>query len=340
MKRLLAPFAAALAFALATGPAHASLRLCNRTSYVLTAATASAGASDVLVQGWTRIVPGSCRTTIQGDLAAAAYYVYARTSSAHSGAPRAWNGNANFCVKDTNFSLRLPLLSTRCPAPDIYERPFAPIVTHHMRSWTTTFRETPDFDSMKSAERAGLKRLLADNGARVGDLRSGLDKAEEAALALFRKRLRLSDKAGTEDLFDALETEAMKTAAPIGYTVCNDTDKPVWAAIAQKNGAVAVSRGWWIVAAGACAITVTDSVAKAKNFLRVEKGRGVALVSGPEKFCVTTIEFEIKGRERCVARGLTEAGFAETSTKGAPGFVAHVSANGLAATLSGNGMPK
>jgi uncharacterized membrane protein len=81
-------------------------------------------------------------------------------------------------------------------------------------------------------------------------------------------------------------------------------------------------------------------VAKAKNFLRVEKGRGVALVSGPEKFCVTTIEFEIKGRERCVARGLTEAGFAETSTKGAPGFVAHVSANGLAATLSGNGMPK
>ena len=340
MKRLLAPCAAALAFAFATGPAHASLRLCNRTSYVLTAATAAAGTSDALVQGWTRIVPGSCRTTIQGDLAATAYYVYARTSSAHSGAPRAWNGDANFCVKDTNFSLTLPLLSTRCPAPDIYELPFAPIATHHMRSWTTTFRETPDFDSMKSAEHAGLKRLLADNGAKVGDLRSGLDKTAQAALALFRKRLRVSDKAGTEDLFDALETEAMKTAAPIGYTVCNDTNKQVWAAIAQKNGNVAVSRGWWIVAAGACAITVTDSVAKARNYLRVEKAKGVALVSGPEKFCVTSIIFEIHGRERCAARGLAEAGFAETNAKGAPGYVAHVSADGLAAAPSGNGTSK
>ena len=132
----------------------------------------------------------------------------------------------------------------------------------------------------------------------------------------------------------------MMTAAPIGYTVCNDTDKPVWAAIAQKTGAVAVSRGWWVVAAGACAITVTDSVAKAKNYLRVEKTKGVALVSGPEKFCVTTIIFEIHGRERCAARGLAEAGFAETNVKAAPGYVAHVSADGLVATLSGKGTSK
>jgi uncharacterized membrane protein len=338
MNRLLASCAAAMAIAVAAAPAHASLRLCNRTSYVLYAAAASAGTSDALIQGWTRIVPGSCRTAIQNDLTAAAYYVYARTSSAHSGAPRAWSGNTNFCVKDTNFSLRLPLLSTRCPAPDIYELPFAAIATHHMRSWTTTFRETPDFNSMKGAERAGLKRLLADTGAKIAA--SGSDKAEEAALAAFRKRLRLSDKAGAADLFDALETEAMKTAAPIGYTVCNDTDKPVWAAIAQKKGIAAVSRGWWIVAAGACAKTLSDPVANAKVYLRVEKGMGVALVSGPEKFCVTTIEFEIRGRERCVARGLTEAGFAETSTKGAPGFVAHVSADGLIATLSGKGTSK
>jgi uncharacterized membrane protein len=338
MKRLLAPCAAALAFALAALPAHASLRLCNRTSYVLYATTASAGTSDALIQGWTRVVPGSCRIAIQGNLAASAYYVFARTSPAHSGAPRTWNGSTNFCVKDTNFSLGLPLLSSRCPALDMYKLPFAAIATHHMRSWTTTFRETPDFDSLKNAERAGFKRLLVDNGAKIGS--SGADKAEEAALVLFRKRLRLSDKASAADLFDALETEAMKTAAPIGYTVCNDTDKPVWAAIAQKKGAITVSRGWWIVAAGGCAKTVTDSVANAKIYLRVEKGKGVALVSGPEKFCVTTIEFEIQGRERCTARGLTDAGFAETNIKGAPGFVAHVSADGLLVTLSDKGTSK
>jgi uncharacterized membrane protein len=340
MSRLLAPCAAALAFALAAPPAHASLRLCNRTSYVLYAATTSAGTSDALVQGWTRIVPGSCRIAIQSDLTASAYYIYARTSSAHSGAPRAWNGNVNFCVKDTFFSLRLPLLSTRCPTLDMLELPFAAIATHHMRSWTTTFRETPDYDSMKSAERVGLNRLLIDNGVKIGTLGSSSDKAAETALALFRKRMRLSDKASAADLFDALETEAMKTAAPVGYTVCNDTDKPVWAAIGQKKGASTVSRGWWMIAAGGCAKTVTDSVANAKVYLRVEKGKGVALVSGPEKFCVTNIEFEIQGREHCAARGLADAGFAETNTKGVPGFAAHVSADGLVATLSGMGTSK
>jgi uncharacterized membrane protein len=338
MKRLLAPCAAALAFALATPPAHASLRLCNRTSYVLYAATSSAGASDALVQGWTRIVPGSCRVAIQSDLAASAYYVYARSSSAHSGAPRAWNGNSNYCAKDTDFSLRLPRLSTRCPALDMYELPFAAVATHHMRSWTTTFRETPDYASMKSAETAGLYRLLIDIGAKISASNSG--KTAEAALALFRKRMRLSDKASAANLFDALETEAMKTAAPIGYTVCNDSDKPVWAAVAQRKGAVTVSRGWWIVAAGGCAKTITDSVANAKIYLRVEKGKGVALVSGPEKFCVTAIEFEVQGRQRCGARGLSEVGFAETNIKGTPGFVAHVSADGLVKALPGRGTSK
>lgn len=332
MKRLLAPCAVALAFAFLAPAAHASLQLCNRTSYVLYAATASAAASDALVQGWTRIVPGTCSIAIKGDLTASAYYLYARTSPAHSGAPRAWDGITNFCVKDTSFSLRQPLLSTSCPAPDMFKLPFAAIATHHMRSWTTTFCETPDYDSMKNAESAGLKRLLVDTGAKIGDFGSKSDKTSDTATALFRKRMHLSDKAGTADLFDALETEAMKTAAPIGYTVCNDTDKPVWAALGRKKNAVFVSRGWWTVAPGGCAKTVTDSVAIGKIYLRVEKANGMALVSGPEKFCVTNIEFEIQGREHCAARGLTEAGFAETNTKGAPGFVAHVSADGLVAT--------
>jgi len=340
MKPLLALCAAGLAFAFAAPAAQASLRLCNRTSYVLYAATASAAVSDALVQGWTRIVPDSCSIAIKGDLAASAYYLYARSSSAHSGAPRAWNGNVNFCVKDTDFSLRQPLLSTNCPAPDMFKLPFAAIATHHMRSWTTTFRETPNYDSMKSAERAGMKRLLIDSGAKIDTFASGSNKAVDMALALFRKRMRLSDKASTADLFDALETEAMKTAAPIGYTVCNDTEKPVWVALGQKKGAVFVSRGWWTVAPGGCAMTITDSVANGNIYLRVEKTNGATLVSGPEKFCVTDIAFEIQGREHCAARGLTQAGFTGTNTKGAPGFTAHVSADGLVATLSGTSMSK
>ncbi len=325
MRRLLPAAAAVLAFALAAPAAHASLKLCNRTSYVIYAATAAATANDTIVQGWVRVAPGACRIAINGDLTASGYYVTARTSTAHLGASRAWTGNVNFCAKDTDFSLHQPAPSATCASGDMSEFSFAAIATHHMRSWTTTFRETPDFDSMKSAERAGLKRLLRDNG--VSD--TGSDKAVDAALAALRKRLRLSDKTGIEGVFDALETEAMKTAAPAGYSVCNETDKAFWVALGQKKDLVWVSRGWWMVAPGSCAKTITDSVANSKIYLRVEKAKGAELISGAAKFCVTSIEFEIQGRDRCVARGLTEAGFAETNAKGAPGFAAHVSKDGL-----------
>jgi uncharacterized membrane protein len=335
MRWLFTAAAAALAFAFAAPEAHASLKLCNRTSYVIYATTAVSVGNDNTVQGWTRIAPGACRVAINGDLAASAYYVYARTSAAHLGASRAWAGAANFCTKDSDFSLHQSTPSTYCPSADMSELPFASIATHHMRSWTTTFRETPDFDSMKSAERAGLKRLLRDNGA--GDI--GSDKATDAALAALRKRFRLSDKIGMDGVFDALETEAMKTAAPAGYAVCNETDKAFWAALGQKKGAAWVSRGWWLVAPGSCAKTITDSVVGSKIYLRVEKSKGLELVSGPAKFCVTNIEFEIQGRERCTARGLIEAGFAETNEKGASGFAAHVSSAGLAPAFS-PGTPK
>ncbi len=339
MSRPLAPLAAALMLALTIQAAHASLRLCNRTSYVLYAATAVAEPSDVAVKGWTRIAPGGCSTAIHGDLAASAYYVYARVSQAYADTSRAWAGNTNFCVKDADFSLRLPPLFTYCPSADAYEIPFAAIDTHHMRSWTTTFRESPDFDSMRSAERAGLKRLLNDNGARIDRLGSGSDKAEAVALAAFRKRMHLSTNAGAADLFNALETEAMRTAIPVGYSVCNDTNKPFWVALGQKRDRKWVSRGWWTVAAGGCAKVIAGSIAGEKIFLYVERSKDKALVSGPTGFCVTSIEFEIEGRERCAARGLTEDGFAQTNVNGARGFVAHVSEDGLALSAS-MGTPK
>jgi uncharacterized membrane protein len=194
-----------------------------------------------------------------------------------------------------------------------------------MRSWTTTFHEAPDLASMKSAEDTGLKRLLGDIGVR----NIAGAKTMEAALAGFRKRMHLPQNAGTDALFGALETEAMTTANPVGYTVCNDTDKPAWAALGQKKGTVFISRGWWTLAAGSCTRAVTESVAGRTIYLRVERERGAPLVSGPETFCVTNIEFEIQGREHCSGRGLVEAGFAATSSSGATGFTVHVTEKGL-----------
>lgn len=318
-------FGAALALAVAWSPADAALQLCNRSSYIIYAATGAFSAGEVAMQGWTRIAPGRCAVAITTDLTAHAYYLFARSSRAHAGSPRAWNGQTNLCVKDKDFALSLPA-GGRCTAPETYELPFAALDTHHRRSWTATFRETPDLGSMQNAERAGLKRLLADIGTRD----TGNPKTVDAALADLRRRLHVPAGADASALFDALETQAMKSAIPAGYTICNDTDKPAWAALGQKKGTVFVSRGWWTVAAGTCAQAITEPLANNPVYLRVERPNGAPLVVGPEKFCVTNIEFEIQGRERCTQRGLVEAGFAQTNAGGAPGFTAHVTVRGLA----------
>ena len=53
------------------------------------------------------------------------------------------------------------------------------------------------------------------------------------------------------------------------------------------------------------------------------------LVSGPMSFCVSNTEFDIHGRDRCLARGLSTAGFLPTNPKGLPGFTARIGKNGL-----------
>ncbi len=315
-------FLLALLILASLSPAHASLKLCNRTSYVIYAATGQLSGSDMISQGWTRIAPGACEDVIKSDLTAQSYYLYGRSSRAHSGEPRAWNGAINLCVRDTNFQFRVPF-GARCPDAG-YELPFAQINTHHMRTWTATFREQPDLASMQAAERAGLKRLLGDIGVR----NTGNDKQLGDALAGIRKKLHLQD--GTPALFNALETEAMKSAVPAGYTLCNDSDRPFYAALGMQKGAIFSSRGWWTVAAGSCSHLITNPVAGQKVWLRVERDKGAPLVAGPMTFCVTGIEFDVQGRDKCAKRGLIEAGFAETNSRGLPGFSAHVTGNGLA----------
>jgi uncharacterized membrane protein len=322
------PVLCALACALAS-PASAGLKLCNRTSYVLYSATGFTQDASAITQGWVRILPGTCQTAIKEPLTAKKYFVYARTSLAHSGTSRAWGGTQTLCVKDATFALRTPLTSSRCPADDTFELPFAEIDTHREKSWAMIFDESPAFRTLKDAENAGLKRLLRDQGAKVGAIDAKPDKAADGAMVAFRKRLNMNPKAATSDLFDALETEALKTTAPAGYAVCNDTAKAIWVAIGTRAADKWSARGWWKIAAGGCAKAIAEPLATDKIFLLAQTPGGIPIVYGPEKFCTTGVEFEIQGRQNCKARGLIETGFAETRVKGLQGFTAHVSENGL-----------
>ncbi|HTT96902.1 MAG TPA: DUF1036 domain-containing protein [Rhizomicrobium sp.] len=316
-----------LLFAFAT-PAEAGLKLCNRTSYVLYAATGYLKGVNAITQGWFRMLPGTCQTAIKEPLTAHGYFVYARTSLAHSGLSRAWGGAQKLCVKDANFGLSTPL-AARCPSDDTFELPFAGIDTKRQTSWAMTFDDSPAFATLQDAERAGLKRLLKDQGAKIGAIDAKPDKAADAAMAAFRKRLNMNPKASTSDLFDALETEALKSTAPAGYAICNDTAKAIWAALALNNAGKWTSRGWWKIAAGGCAKAITDALKTDKVFLLAQTPGGVPIVYGVDKFCTTNVEFEIQGRENCKSRGLVEAGFATTNVKGLSGFTAHVSEHGL-----------
>ena len=315
--------------AAAAWPASAAMTACNRTSYVLYAATATENKDSVASQGWTRIAPGGCRAVLNVDLSAPAYYIYARSSRAHSGETRAWGGARAICVRETNFSTQNLPDARQCSSDDFYTLPFATVDTHRMRNWTMTFSESPALTSLPQAQLAGLKRLLQDLGYKVGAIDGNPDKATDAAIADFRKRLRIAPTASIDDLFDALETEAMKTAAPAGYSVCNDTAKSVAAALGQRQGAAWVAHGWWKVGAGSCARLVSDLTGVDSLYLFVQKINGPPLVTGKEKFCVTDIQFDIEGRANCTKRGLNEVGFLETRVRGLTGYSAHVGESGL-----------
>ncbi|HYS46820.1 MAG TPA: DUF1036 domain-containing protein [Rhizomicrobium sp.] len=319
---------ALLACGLAPGPAHAALTLCNRTSYILYAATSAIQSPRSETQGWTRVAPGECQVARKEPLTAETYLVHARSGVAHSGPPRAWGGAYPVCVKDTNFILRQAVTRPICTAEDSFALPFASLGNRGKSTWTMNFDEQPVM-SLSEAQLAGVKRLLVDNGYKIDRIDGKPDRATGAALMDFRKRMRFAADAGNAQLFDVLEREARKKIAPSGYTVCNDSRDALLVALGQMEGQQPVSRGWWTVQPNACAKAITTALRADAIFLLAQKKNGVGLVSGTQKFCTTAAAFEIRGAENCATRGFTQSGFAPTPTKGQAGYVAHIGPAGL-----------
>ena len=324
MKWLL--LATVLAAGLMPRPAHAALTLCNRTSYILYAATSAIQSPKSETQGWTRIAPGDCQLARKEPLQASNYLVYARSGIAHSGPSRAWGGAYPVCVKDTNFSIKQAVTQPYCTADDTFALPFAGLDNRGKSVWTMNFDEKPAM-SLAEAQLAGVKRLLKDNGYKIARIDGDPDKATGAALTDFRKRL--SPNAGNAELFDALERGARAKTAPAGYTVCNESRDVLLVALGQTERAKPVSRGWWTVQPGACAKTVTAPLKTDAVYLLAQKKGGGAVVTGTKTFCTTPVIFEITGAQNCAGRGLTESGFATTVTQGKTGYVAHIGPLGL-----------
>jgi len=309
-------------------PAQAALTLCNRTSYILYAATSAVQSPKSEAQGWLRLAPGECRLARKEALTAESYLVYARSGIAHSGPSRAWGGAYPVCVKDTNFSIRQTVTQPYCNTDDSYALPFAPLGNRGQSAWTVHFDDDPAM-SLTEAQLAGVKRLLKDNGYKIEAIDGSPDKATGAALVDFRKRMNFASNAGNAELFQTLEQQAGRKIAPAGYTVCNDSRDALLVALGQQEGGQQVSRGWWTVQPGACARAVTTALNSDAVYVLARKKTGAVLVSGSKKFCVTPVVFDIQGAENCSARGFNEQGFAVTTTKGVAGYVAHIGPLGL-----------
>jgi uncharacterized membrane protein len=329
MNRALLPAAllAALLPACGAAPAHAALSLCNRTSYILYTATAALKGQKGEASGWTRLVPGDCATARKERLTGARYLVHARSSLAYSGPARAWGGAIPLCVKDGNFAL--PETSpANCAAEETFALGFAPLDTKGRSDWTMNFDENPPWHSLRDAQLAGVKRLLAAAGEKPGPVSAAPDKATGTALAAFRKRMHFTSQAGNTELFNALETEALKTSAPAGYTVCNDTAQQLSVALGWKHVKGATSRGWWTVAPGACARAITTALTGDAIYLLAQHKDGKLVAGGDTRFCTAAPAFEIHGANDCAGRGYGAAGFARTGTRGRAGYIAHITQTG------------
>ena len=270
-------------------------------------------------------MPGNCGSAIAEPLKAASYFVYARSAHAQGAAPRVWGGQFQFCAQDANFSLSTKVTTSSCAASGAFTVPFAPVATNGASSWTMTFTEQPALASPDDARAAGLRRLLNDLG-----YQPALDaRSLGNAIARFRVHMKLPVSISPDDLFVALEAEAKKGSPEAGYSICNEGDSDIWAALGLKEGADFVSRGWWQIGAGACSVAINTALTRDAVYLFASKVGNNHLVTGPASFCVSNTQFDIKGRDRCTERGLSAAGFAATNQKGGKSFVARIGNKGL-----------
>jgi uncharacterized membrane protein len=316
----------ALAFLVAASPAHAALKLCNRTSYILYAATSSVISPGSATHGWIRIAPGDCAIGLPEKLTAQSYLVYARAGLSYSGPERAWGGNFPSCVEQGQFTLHQTVTQPYCTGAT-FAVPFAAVDTHGKTDWTMSFDEQPALPNLEAAQLAGVRRLLQESGYKIPRIDGKPDKATGAALKDFRKKAGLGDRGGNAELFAALENRALAHgAAPDGYTICNDGKSNVAAAVAQRNDKEIVSRGWWRIAPSACARLITTSLKGTQTWLLAQRPGGATLVSGPDKFCIAAGAFEIKGRS-CPAS--SQAGFLATPLGDVAGRIVHLNDKGL-----------
>jgi uncharacterized membrane protein len=289
-------------------------QLCNQTSFVLEAATGRPEGQSVIVEGWTRLRPGECRVALNGPLKPGVYFAFARSSKAHRGGQRVWNGDIPLCV-DPNGSFAVENPSS-CAAMGLEQRGFQ-AVRIDKRSGSMKFKETDLYDKGgQSAQNAGIQRLLDDAGISADVVDGYLGRESRTAITAFLAERKLAANTNNTDLIDILEDVARNRALDVGMMLCNRTDSRITAAIARRRPDGWESRGWWTLEANLCVRTIDESLIAAPHyvFAEMETPAGIRHLSGAgTAFCTSRSKFAILGREDCEPRRFRQASFVETA---------------------------
>lgn len=305
---------AALAVAFATTGAQAETRLCNRTSLVTEAAIGLIVEGAAATRGWFRVDPGECRVILQNaDMPGRLYLSTRPLGEPAASADQA--GQISLCVGEGDFLLPG---ARACTREGTRLAPFSEVKPTVAEGIGVLFlSEAADYD-LPQARRAGIQRLLARMGYDPGPI-DGLDGPKtEAALAAFAADRGLAGDAGTlPDIFDRLLAALREGEGP-GFAWCNETGRPVMAALGTDQGGKIATRGWFRIEPGACLKPPLEGTpARIYSFAEavdadgrtVERDGKPLVFGGDVPGCVRPAEFEIEGTDDCAAHGATVAGF-------------------------------
>jgi len=311
--------AALLAF---TCAAHADLRLCNRTSYVVDHALALEEKGAAATRGWFRVDPGQCRGVVAGEITAENIYVFPRALPIYGASPPTPSGHADFCVAEGNFVIA----GNACLAAQGQRlaRFTAVKPTPSDQGLSASLAEEADYTD-DQARLAGIQRLLVIAGYDANPI-DGLTGAKtEAALAGFLRDNRLPAEAVNGAAFFEVLVDIIKQSSGIGFSWCNETSLTVMAALGFEARGAVVTRGWYRLTAGACLRpelagrprrVFSFGEAVDPDGQPIRRADKPLAWGGPTILCTSEVRFELSDQADCAARGFNATGFATVDLAG------------------------
>ncbi len=301
---------------LASAPAHADLKLCNRMSYVIEAAIGIDDKSATATRGWFRIDPAACRVVVQGTLTADRILLNARALGVYGSSPIPQNGSDTLCVAPENFVIA----AARQCRPGQTPAPFTQIIPTQADDGNLVayLAEDSEYDD-EQARLAGIQRLLVIAGFDAAPI-DGVDGPKtQGALAAFLKSRGLAPDFVQSPNFFATMIETVQSPSPAGLTWCNDTPHKVMAAVGIDDGKTVTSRGWYRIDPGKC--LHPDVIGQPKrifSFAEAVDGENRTVKfkdrplnwGGATALCTRENKFEISEQGDCGSRGLAATGFA------------------------------